>query len=300
MRHTPPFRAFQIVRLALAAGCAIAALVTFSSASPAAVFGSDNRRPVTKSEAAVARKIGTLTSSETGAYCTAFCVAPDVIATASHCLFGTAATSSPKLSSLTFKLTSAPIGSAGTPIAGRANNNQSRNIISGTTHLAVMPPIGAAQDWAVVKLEKPACTSGALKISNKPEIEIRDAAARGEVYQIAVHADMPDKNLRRGGPCAVSTSFPGADDATIARDFTNPNAILFHDCDTGGGSSGSPLLINTPSGPEVAGINVGTYVLSRAVTTAEDNQPASISEPIANTAIWIAAIAGAVAELERR
>ncbi len=300
MRNPPPFRVFEIVRIALAAACAIAALVTFSSASPAAVFGSDDRRPLSKAETAIADKIGTLTSTETGAYCTAFCVAPDVIATASHCLFGTAATAAPKLKALTFKLASAAAKSAATPIAGHTNASQLRNVISGTKHLTVMPPIGAAQDWAVVKLASAACTSGGIKLSSKPEIEIRDAAARDEIYQIAVHADMADKALRRGGPCAVSTSFPGADDATIARDFANPNAILFHDCDTAGGSSGSPLLIDTPSGPEVAGINVGTYVLSRAVTTAEDNQSASVSEPIANTAIWIAAIADAVAELERR
>ena len=298
MRHTPPFRAFESLRLLLAAACAIAAVVSFSTASPAAVFGTDNRRPLTKADAAVKTKIGTLASPDTGAYCTAFCVAPDVIATASHCLFGTAATSVPKLKNLTFKLASASASSPVTPIEGGATGRQSQNVLSGTTRLAVMPPISAAQDWAVVRLATPACTSGGLTLSEKPASEIREAATRGEIYQIAVHADLPDKKLRRGGPCAVSASFPAADEAAIARDFTTPDAILFHTCDTGGGSSGSPLLIDTPDGPEVAGINVGTYVLSRAVTTAEDNQPTSVSEPIANTAIWIAAIAGAVAQLK--
>ncbi len=298
MRHTPPFRAFEAVRLLLAAACAIAAIVSFSTASPAAVFGTDDRRPLIKADAALARKIGTLASSETGAYCTAFCVAPDVIATASHCLFGTSNSSAPKLKNLQFRLASASAPSPATPIEGCATASQSKNVISGTTRLAIMPPISAAQDWAVVRLATPACTSGGLTLSEKPAAEIREAAARGEIYQIAVHADLPDKKLRRGGPCAVSTSFPGADEAAISRDFATPDAILFHTCDTGGGSSGSPLLIDTPDGPEVAGINVGTYVLSRNVTTEQDSQPASISEPIANTAIWIAAIAGAVAQLK--
>jgi V8-like Glu-specific endopeptidase len=298
--HTPPFEAFRIVRLALVAAAVIAALVTYSDASSAAVFGHDDRRPLSRADAALTEKIGTLVQSETGAYCTAFCVAPDVIVTASHCLFGTAATAAPKLKTLMFKLASASASSPATAIAGRATATQSKSVISGTTRLAVSPPIGAARDWAVVKLAAPACTSGALKISTKPEADIRDAATRGEIYQIAVHADLPGGQLHRGAPCAVSTSFPSADDATIARDFANPDSILFHDCDTGGGSSGSPLLIDTPGGPEVAGINVGTYVLSRNVTTAEDNQPTSISEPIANTAVWIAAIAEAVAEFKGR
>jgi V8-like Glu-specific endopeptidase len=300
MLKIPPFLAFVATRFGVASGLAIAALAVFSSPSRAAVFGNDDRKLLTKAEASLEDKIGTLVSSETGAYCTAFCVAPDMIATASHCLFGTAATKAPKLKNLYFKLASAPETANGTPIAERSTGSQSQNVISGTTRLSVAPPIGAAQDWVVATLAAPACKSGGLALSQRPESEIRAAASRGEIYQIAVHADLPDTNLRRGGPCAVSESFPNADEATISRDFANPGAILFHTCDTAGGSSGSPLLIDTPNGPEVAGINVGTYVLSRNVTTSQDQQRQSKSEPIANTAIWIAAIAGAVAEMEKR
>jgi hypothetical protein len=300
MLHTPAFQALSLRRLGAASCLTVAALVAMSLPSGAAVFGNDDRQLLTKDGASLEDKIGTLVSSETGAYCTAFCVAPDMIATASHCLFGTAATKAPKLKNLFFKLASAPAAANGTPIAGRTTGSQSQNVMSGTTRLSVAPPIGAAQDWAVAKLEAPVCKSGGLALSEKPASEIRAAAALGEIYQVAVHADLPDTNLRRGGPCAVSESFPNADAATIARDFANPDAILFHTCDTAGGSSGSPLLIDTPNGPEVAGINVGTYVLSRNVTTSQDQQRQSKSEPIANTAIWIAAIAGAVAELQGR
>ena len=172
--------------------------------------------------------------------------------------------------------------------------------MSGTTHLSVARPIGAARDWAVVRLDAPACMSGGLKLSERPASDIREAAGRGEIYQIAVHADMPDTRLRHGGPCAVPASFSKAGEATISRDFADPDAVLFHTCDTGGGSSGSPLLINTPTGLEVVGINVGTYVLSRAVTTAQDTRAQTTSEPIANTAIWIGAISQAVHEIEAR
>jgi hypothetical protein len=236
-------------------------------------------------------------ASFAGAYCTAFCVAPDVIATASHCLFGTAVTPAPRLASLSFKTAA---GTASTPLATATRGRQSKAVLSGTTRLSVAPPIGAGQDWAVARLAAPVCASGGLALSDQAPAQIRAAADRGAIYQIAVHADLPDSALRRGGPCDAPASFVSADAATIARDFAAPGAILFHTCDTGGGSSGSPLLIDTPSGPEVIAINVGTYVLSRTVPTAQASGAQPVSEPIANTAIWISAIAGAVRELSNR
>ncbi len=98
---------------------------SFQSPADAAVFGTDERttpRPV--HDAALREKIGTLTSTDNGSFCTAFCVAPDMIATASHCLFGTAATPGPKLRALRFKLAESTLFDAGTAIAGRAIANK--------------------------------------------------------------------------------------------------------------------------------------------------------------------------------
>jgi hypothetical protein len=296
----PPSQAFRSLRTAATAVLAIAAGVSVSGSSPAAVFGSDERRPLAAAEADLEAKIGTLVSLENGAYCTAFCIAPDMIATASHCLFGTAATAPPKLKDLVFKTAAATALMTATPLAGRATAAQSQNVISGTTRLAVVPPIGAARDWAVARLDAPVCKSGGITLSERPAAEIRAEADKGSIYQIAVHADLPSSNLYYGGPCAVHSSFPSADDRIIARDFANPDAILFHTCDTGGGSSGSPLLINTPAGPEAVAINVGTYVLSSGVTTSQNGRPRTASEAIANTAIEISAIADAMQDLRTR
>ncbi|NOT70466.1 MAG: hypothetical protein HOP09_03995 [Hyphomicrobium sp.] len=287
------------MRFAAATGLLIAAIFAVSTPSAAAVFGSDNRSRLAARDRALSSQIGTLSSSQTGAFCTAFCAGDDLIATASHCLYGTAASAGPDLKDLTFKLGSARTTEHGTPLSGSSSLNQTANVASGTTRLAVEPPIGAVADWAVARLKTPACRAGHLRLSQLDPTAIRAEAARGNVYQIAVHADLPDTDLRRGAPCAIGSSFPKADAETIARDFTAPQSILFHTCDTGGGSSGSPLLIDTPNGPEVVGINVGTYILSRNVSTARDPKQAPISEAIANTAIWIAAIAGAVAEMGR-
>jgi V8-like Glu-specific endopeptidase len=302
--HSHPAKVVLSIRVAAVVALAAIATVAFSGPPRAAVFGSDDRSPLTKADAALLEKIGTLSSTANGAFCTAFCVAPDVIATASHCLFGTAVSPAPKLKDLVFKTaaasSSAPSSPSDTPIAGSTTATQSQNVVSGTRRLDVSPPIGAARDWAVARLAAPVCTSGGLALSTQTQSQIRNAAARGALYQIAAHADLPDSNLRRATPCATPETFASANTAAIARDFAAPSAILFHTCDTGGGSSGSPLLIDTPNGPEVVGINVGTYVLSRAVTTSQDSQSQSKSEPIANTAIWIAAIVGAVAEMNGR
>ena len=292
MSAKPPFAAFNILRFGLALALIIAAVASFSTAGHAAVFGRDERVKTRPADAPLHAKIGTLVSSENGAFCTAFCVAPDLIATASHCLFGTEVTPAPKLSALSFKPASARTPASATAI--RQILQRTPNIISGTRALRVTPPIAAASDWAVARLASPICEAGGLALSTKSPADIHRAAGNGDVYQIAVHADVADGKLRYGGPCALHTSFPKSDATSIARDFAEPSAILFQDCDTGGGSSGSPLLIDTTAGPEVVGINVGTYVLSRAVTTAQDANAQPVSEPIANTAIEISAIRDAV------
>ena len=282
MQHTPPFEAFRTIKFALAALLALAAIATFSSPGNAAVFGADDRRALDAASAALSEKIGTLTSQKTGVVCTAFCVAPDIIATASHCLFGTAASHGPRLSALRFNL--GTDGKRVSAISGTQNPSYDRSIISGTRQLAVAPPIGAAQDWAVTRLERPLCTSGGVALSNRSQGEIDAAAARGEIYQIAVHADLPGAKLRISRPCAVRKEFPNASRAALARDFMAFDKIVFHDCDTGGGSSGSPLLVDTPRGPEAVAMNVGTYVMARSVPSArvaDDASPDAGSEALA-------------------
>ncbi len=269
------------------------------SQSLAAVFGADDRSPLPAAKSALADKIGTLVSSKTGALCTAFCVAPGTIATASHCLFGTSVSGKPDLSRLVFRLASAPNGPS-TPIAGRRTASQTQHIIAGTTRLSVTPPIGANRDWAVVRLETAACHAGGLALSTGSAAEIQAAGERGEIYQVAVHRDVPDTALKHGRPCSIHTAFPDAGPDVLARDFANPGAILFHTCDTGGGSSGSPLLIDGPGGPEVVGINVGTYVFSRSIIAAGTGGTQPSSEAIANTAVATREFAAAVHQLSMR
>lgn len=300
MPHTPPFEAFRRIKIVVAVLVALAAIAAFSSPGNAAVFGADQRRPLDAAIAPLSDKIGALTSQKTGIVCTAFCVAPDMIATASHCLFGTAASRGPRLSDLRFK-----IGADRKRISTLADTqslSQDQTIISGTQQLAIAPPIGAAQDWAVARIEKPLCTSGVIRLSTRSEIDIANDAARGAMYQVAVHADLPGAALRVSGPCAVRQEFPSANRAALARDFMALDNIVFHDCDTGGGSSGSPLLVDTPRGPEAVAMNVGTYVRARSVPSArvpDDATSTPASEALANTAITLGDLSLAMEQLSQ-
>ena len=262
---------------------------------PVAVFGADERRNIPHRHSALSQKIGTLTL-DGSTICSAFCVAPDVIATASHCLFGTAGSEKPTLTKFAFKIGSGE-NRQSSRFAGGAETNTHDNVRSGTENLSLSPPIEAANDWAVARLARPLCRTGGIPLSDKSREEIADASGQGQVFQVAMHRDLSATRIVFGGPCAIKEAYPEASASMIARDFKDPDSIILHDCDTGPGSSGSPMLIDTPRGPEVIGINVGTYVLSRVLNKTADNGADAHSEAIANTALETARFRAAVEEL---
>ena len=264
-----------------------------------AVFGSDDRKPLPPEMQQLSDKIGTLSIAKAGAICSAFCVGPDVIATASHCLFGTAASAKPDQTRIRFTVGHGDDAEV-SALTSAAPSSTEPQILSGTQNLAVTPPIAAANDWAIARLERPVCRAGGLALSQKSRTDVEAIANAGGVYEVAMHRDLPTIALMLGRPCALPRQFPAAGIETIARDFLSPEAVIFHTCDTGGGSSGSPLLIDGTSGPEVIGINVGTYVLSRMVPRGSGQPETEKSEAIANTAVETARFAPAVRELSLR
>ena len=263
--------------------------------SPIAVFGTDERQSIPERLTDLTQKIGTL-SLDGSTICSAFCVAPDIIATASHCLFGTAGTQKSKLTKFAFTIGTAALRQS-SRIAGASEAEVHENVRSGTESLGLTPPIEAANDWAVARLARPICRAGGLALSDKSRDEIEQASEAGQVFQAAMHRDLASTNIVFGGPCAITEAFPDASAGMIARDFSDPASIILHDCDTGPGSSGSPMLIDAPGGPEVIGINVGTYVLSRVLNKTANNESGAHSKPIANTALETERFRAAVEEL---
>ena len=89
----------------------------------------------------------------------------------------------------------------------------------------------------------------------------------------------------------MAKKFETADWSTISQDFADPELLILHTCDTGGASSGSPLLLDTDDGPEVIGINVGTYVQSKVLMQEGKVMKRLKADAVANTGVSSAAFA---------
>ena len=130
-----------------------------------------------------------------------------------------------------------------------------------------------------------------LTVRPLPVEQILAEAAANRVFQVSYHRNFTPWRLAYSRPCAIARSFPGAEWTAIAKDFAEPGMLLLHTCDTGGASSGSPLLLDTPRGPEVIGINVGTYVQSKVVMQDGQVTRRLKADTVANTAVSAVAFA---------
>jgi len=259
-------------------------------ATPVAVFGSDDRVPVPAKYKDLQDKIGLLFNPRARSVCTAFCVARDIVATAGHCLHRTAGERVPRLADFWFARNYDVVRDFAR-IAGYGNGTATQRVMTGATGLRVRPPIDATSDWALLRLAKPVCAKGVLPIRVLAMDDILREAAAGRVFQVSYHRDFTPWKLAYSRPCTVSKRFEGADWATIEQDFSEPGTLILHTCDTAGASSGSPLLRETPAGPEVIGINVGTYVQSKVEMQGGQVTRRLKSDMVANTGVASAAFA---------
>jgi hypothetical protein len=265
---------------------------------PAAVFGSDERVAVPTHLKALEGKIGLLFNSGARVVCTAFCAAGDVVVTAAHCLYRTAGEVPPRLDDFWFARN---YGKARQfeRIAGSSRGAAAQHVMAGSMDLKVRPPIDASNDWALVRLARPACSHGVLPLRALPGEAIIAEAAAKRIFQVSYHRDFRPWRIAYSQPCGLAPGFEAPDATTIARDFADPDAVLLHTCDTGGASSGSPLLLQTAAGPEVVGLNVGTYVQSKVLI--EEGRVIKRLKPdtVANTAVNSSRFASKLAAFEQ-
>jgi protease YdgD len=266
--------------------------------SRVAVFGKDDRTPLPARLKSLEGSVGLLYDQSSRTVCSAFCVGDDIVATAGHCLYGTDHEHTPKLPSFTFRLP-AKKQNVPTPIAGTRADGVSQYVASGAIELSTRPPIDASHDWALVRIAKPVCRGNALPLSRAPSADVVKLAAKNRIYEVGFHRDFGNWALAYGGPCSVRHSFDNADWETITRDFADARDVLFHTCDTGGASSGSPLLIDGANGPEVVGINVGTYVQSQVLLQDGEVVHRYKANAVANTGVSSAAIRDKLDAFER-
>jgi hypothetical protein len=257
---------------------------------PVAVFGADDRITLPAKFKDVQQKIGLLFNLRSHTVCTAFCVARDVVATAGHCLHRTLGERAPRHADFWFAR-NYDANRDYARIAGHANGAAAQNIMSGSMSLNVRPPIDATRDWALVRLSRPICTKGVLPVRPLPIEDVLAHAKAERVFQISYHRDFTPWRLAYSRPCSVSKSFESVDWNTIAQDFADARHLLLHTCDTGGASSGSPLLLDTPQGPEVIGINVGTYVQSKVLMQEGKVAQRLKADTVANTGVSVAVFA---------
>jgi protease YdgD len=257
---------------------------------PVAVFGADDRVPLPAKFKDVQQKIGLLFNMRSRTVCTAFCVAPDVVATAGHCLHRTLGERPPQLADFWFARNYDAVRDYAR-IAGYASGAAGQHVMSGSISLNVRPPIDATKDWAFVRLSRPVCSKGVLPVRVLPLEQILKEAKADRVFQISYHRDFTPWRPAYSRPCGVAKSFDTADWNTIAQDFADPGQLLLHTCDTGGASSGSPMLLDTVEGPQVIGINVGTYVQSKVLMQEGKVTQRMKADTIANTAVSATAFA---------
>ena len=258
--------------------------------TPIAVFGKDNRKFLKPKRSPITKKIGILYNQRSRTLCTAFCVDKSIIATAAHCLFGKAGTKRQKLRDFTFSLNHKKRGTT-SRIEGARTNTANQHVITGATRLRVRPPIDATKDWALARLAKPVCRNGGIKLSTKKVEEVIKVSDAKKFYQVAFHRDLKKWQLAHSQTCKVNRRFGKYRWKMIRRDFTGPNKLILHNCDTGGASSGSPLIVKTQKGPEIVGINVGTYiqakVLMRKGRITKKYKPQTVANTGVSTTVFV-------------
>lgn len=308
-------RTVGVARMAVGGVLLAGAAVCLAPAVHAATFGDDQRKPLPQSRAHLEDVVGILASPDGKHTCTAFCLSSSVIATAGHCVLANghraaeppaalqsagAAPSDALIPGLEFRVGPAAARRR-SPVAAQSGPAEPA-VTVGTRHLKLKAPINATEDWSLVRLAAPVCSAGALALSTRTRDQAIDAGQDGRVMLVGFHRDLSLDKLAFEAGCEVEDSFPdrGADAAAVARDFAETRSLLLHRCDTGLGSSGAPLIVETLGGPEVVGLNIGTYHISRVVLSNGSVVKRMGSDPIANTAVSADVLAAALARFPGR
>lgn len=266
--HSYSFLSFS--RLAVISICAIGLLSPerASAKEVTAIIGKDDRRLVPAKYDQLANGIGLLHDrSLRGARCTAFCIAPNMIATNSHCLryrlvkrrkydrdvrdfifylYRNGRTF--KKEWLRFNRV-IPLGDpclsilSGDPPRGGKGKKLRRNAWVNSSN----------RDWAVARLWSNVCDGNELKFANPKFLTNKRALTKSPVFMIGFHGDTLKRDLlHRYSPCRITRVKGSGTRRTVE-----------HNCDHIKTASGSPIFMNTAQGLRVVAINAGRIWRSR-------------------------------------
>ena len=237
-----------------------------------AVLGKDDRIKLPEKYIDIASGIGILGQpGKRGWSCTAFCVAPKIIATNAHCIVkNPTAGRHLDLSKTIFVLPSFKNTPNGHKYRERVTypefvtpKNPSLAIYSGNFK-NIRSVKSQSQDWAFAKLNHSVCKNRVLSFTERPLNALTKAAQQKRIFMIGFHGDKKMKERLYSTKCRVRSPTNRKYFLKSQRRHMARQAILLpHTCDAFKGSSGSPILLSTKEGPKVVGINLGSLRYER-------------------------------------
>jgi tetratricopeptide (TPR) repeat protein/V8-like Glu-specific endopeptidase len=223
------------------------------------VFGKDNRRDPPASYREAAQSVGQL-KTRVGSqlfFCTTFCIDDDIVATAAHCLFAPGLRGNLTRASITVGQPSARLT---TRIRGDSEEEMQWSIVAGTTDVRLSTfPRNFAHDWALVRIKAPLCKGRSLRVANWDSVVANwRSALEKSVFILGYHSDRGLDQLKLSDDC-LSSDVPLESDLERwlkMLTYLDSDDIVPHRCDAKPGSSGAPVLVDSPDGPAIVGINV--------------------------------------------
>ena len=259
------------------------------------VLGKDSRTAVPKKYKALTRAMGVLYKPKTKAICSAFCVAPDVIATAAHCaLSGKKGSRLPDLAQiLFFRYLPERRKFSRATVANGYKDMIPRNMLVGTpiTRAFQTSLKGQYRDWALVKLKYRSCARNVLSVRVASSRELFKASRQKKIFQLAFHGDRSAMKIPAySTPCRI---------LNVSAKKRQAPKVLQHDCDMVGGSSGSPIFMETPKGPVVIGVNIAGISRQKVLRRGKKIVKWFRKKPRYNSAVNVRAFAAKIEHLSK-
>jgi protease YdgD len=245
---------------ALAVGFALVALMLMmlagivhadeAKSNLAGIEGTDNRKPI-ETEVWPWTALGRI-NREIGGHCTGALIAPDLVLTAAHCLYN-------------FDDDRWTIPMEVHFVAGyhRGEYSEHAKALDFTISPKWVPDrakdeSNIGNDWALIELER-SLDIEPVPLSSRSFQQMKRAASAGELTIAGYNGDYAEILTEDSGCQLVAKAEGGR--------------LLLHDCDATYGSSGAPLLLITPAGAEIIG-------LQSAIVELEDGRSFGAAVPI--------------------
>ncbi|NJL64613.1 MAG: trypsin-like serine protease [Methylacidiphilales bacterium] len=212
-----------------------------------AVIGWDDRTPMLSRQypwSAIGRVQG-ITTENKEYHCTGTLIAEDVVLTNAHCVIN------PETRKLSQRIAFSPNVING-KVANQADVAEVVNVVYGTD-FGGSALENQTNDWAILKLDKPI----GLKYGYLGWKSLSDATlTRNQKAYIFVgySGDFPNPNNQKYQFFTAGAGFTASAQAGCSITQAQSN-VLFHDCDTTGGSSGGAIIGVIDNKPYIVGLN---------------------------------------------